>query len=363
MIVLIPAYEPDARLVGLVEALGEAVPELAVVVVDDGSGPAHTPVLDAVRALGATVLTLPDNRGKGYALRVGFRHAQHVRPGEDVVTADCDGQHSVVDVVRVADRLRSGGGAVILGARRFTGHVPMRSRLGNAVSRALVHLATRQRLQDTQTGLRGYPAALLGWLQGVPGDRFEYELGVLLHAARAGHAVDEVEIATIYLDGNASSHFRPVADSVRVYGPLLAFALSSLGAFAVDTLALLVLDALTGSLVAAALGARAVSSAVNFLTNRRLVFAHGREKPVGVAAAQYYALVVVLLAANVGLLAGLTGLGLALLPAKVLTEATLFLVSFQVQRRLVFAQPPSSVAPAAASSTPAAVEDCQPTPR
>ena len=335
MIVLVPAYEPDGRLPALVDALRTAAPETSVVVVDDGSGPAYRPVFDAVRALGCTVLTHPANRGKGAALRTGFRFAVEQRPGEDVVCADSDGQHGVVDVLRVADRVR-GGEPLVLGARRFAGDVPARSRLGNSVTRVLFRLATGHSLQDTQTGLRGYRAALLPWLLSVPGDRFEYEFNVLLQAARRGHPIGEIEIATIYLEGNASSHFRPVVDSARIYAPLLTFLLSSFGAFLVDTAALLTLHALTGALLLSVVGARLLSAGLNFLVNRRLVF--GTARSVRAAAVRYAALVGALLVTNYALLAGLTALGLALLPAKLVTEATLVTVSYLAQRQLVFAR-------------------------
>ncbi|WP_024286593.1 bifunctional glycosyltransferase family 2/GtrA family protein [Cellulomonas sp. KRMCY2] len=343
MIVLIPAYQPDERLVRLVEQVLGTRPDLHVVVVDDGSGPAYRPVVEAVRALGCTVIGHPTNRGKGFALRAGFEHVARVHPGQDVVCADCDGQHSPVDILRVADQVhagRAGSGrtAMVLGARRFTGHVPVRSRFGNAMTRPLVGLATHLRVQDTQTGLRGYPASMLGWLQTVPGDRFEYELTVLLRAQGAGYRIEEVGIETIYLEQNASSHFRPLADSLRVLAPLLRFLLSSLGAFAVDAVALLALHAVTGQLLTSVVGARVISSTVNFLTNRRLVFAGGSDKPVGAAAAQYWSLAVALLAAGYGLLAALTHVGLPLVAAKVVTDATLFAASFQVQRRVVFAR-------------------------
>jgi hypothetical protein len=119
---------------------------------------------------------------------------------------------------------------MVLGVRGFTGAVPLRSRLGNTVTRVLFRAVTGRGVQDTQTGLRAYPAHLLDWLTSVPGDRFEYEMNVLLEAARAGHPMDEVVIATTYLDGNASSHFGWWSDSVRIYRPLVRFAATSLAA-------------------------------------------------------------------------------------------------------------------------------------
>ena len=227
MIVLVPAYEPDQRLVALVHRLHQEAPELKVLVVDDGSGPAYSQVFHAARAAGAVVVHHDVNRGKGRALKTGFRYAAELWPHEDLVCADCDGQHTSEDILRVADKVAESRTAMVLGARQFTGPVPSRSRVGNSITRRLFFLTTGISLSDTQTGLRAYPAEMLDWLCGVDGDRFEYELELLLRARSAGHQIVEVPIATVYLDGNSSSHFRPLQDSVRVYAPMIRFAASS----------------------------------------------------------------------------------------------------------------------------------------
>ena len=332
---LIPAYEPDARLLALVDALRATAPQAHLLVVDDGSGPAFTPVFDAARQRGCVVLTHPVNRGKGAALKTGFRFVTEHAPTEDVVCADSDGQHSPDDVRRVAARLADGAD-LVLGVRGFTGTVPLRSRFGNSATRLLFRLATGSDVRDTQTGLRGYAAGLLPWLLQVPGERFEYELNTLLQGVRRGLPIDQVDIATIYLEGNAGSHFRPVLDSARIYAPLLTFLLSSLAAFTLDTVSLLVLHALVGGLLVPLVGARLLSSSVNFAVNRRLVFAAPGARPLRSAAARYAALAVVLLAANYALLATLTALGLGLLPAKLVTEVLLVAASYAVQSRTVY---------------------------
>jgi len=333
--VLIPAYEPDARLIALLDALRATAPEAHLLVVDDGSGLAFAPVFDAARQRGCVVLTHPVNRGKGAALKTGFRFVAEHAPGEDVVCADSDGQHSPDDVARVAAAVTDGAD-LVLGVRGFTGTVPLRSRFGNAATRLLFRLATGSDVRDTQTGLRGYAAGLLPWLLQVPGERFEYELNTLLQGVRRGRPIEQVDIATIYTDGNAGSHFRPVLDSARIYAPLLTFLLSSLAAFALDTVSLLVLHALVGGLLVPLVGARLLSSAVNFTVNRRLVFAAPGARPLRSAAARYAGLAVVLLAANYALLAALTALGVGLLPAKLLTEALLVTTSYAVQSRTVY---------------------------
>jgi len=333
MIVLIPAYEPDLRLVHLVRSLPEAVAVDTVLVVDDGSGPTYDEVFAQAADAGAVVLRHPRNRGKGYALRAGFAWVADHRPDHPVVCADCDGQHSPADIGRVADHIAPR--TMLLGGRRFTGDVPLRSRLGNAVTRRVFGLATGLSVHDTQTGLRGYPPGLLGWLGSVPGDRFEYEFNLLLEARTAGVEVCEIPIETIYLNRNASSHFRPVQDSVRVLAPLLRFGGSSLASAAVDFAALLALHALTGQLLVSVVAARVLSAGVNFGLNRALVFrdrgAARRSLP------RYVALAGALLTANYLLLALLTSVaGWALAPAKVVVEASLFVASYLAQRRAVF---------------------------
>ncbi|MGB7981365.1 MAG: bifunctional glycosyltransferase family 2/GtrA family protein [Candidatus Nanopelagicales bacterium] len=345
MIILIPAYEPDVRLVSLVTELIRATPRLEVVVVDDGSGPRYATVFDRVAALGAEVLGHPVNCGKGAALKTGLAHVARTRPGAPVVCADSDGQHTMTDILRVAAALAQDPTGIVLGVRGFVGGgVPFRSRVGNDATRLMFRLATGRDLRDTQTGLRGYGGQTLEWVRSIPGNRFEYEMRVLLAARPAGVPIREVPIATVYLEGNRSSHFRPLVDSVRIYGPLLRFTASSLAAFALDLVLVLWLMALSGSLLLAVVGARLTSGSVNFFVNRTLVFGKHTRAGVGPTAVRYAVLALALLAANYTMLLVLTaGAGLPLLAAKLGTELTLFAVSFLVQRKHVFrpVRPPS----------------------
>jgi glycosyltransferase involved in cell wall biosynthesis len=342
MIILIPAYEPDQQLPALIRSIRDAEPWVPILVVDDGSGPQYRDVFDGVRALGCHVISYGRNRGKGFALKTGFGFIADNLPGHDVVCADSDGQHTVVDILRVAETLRQNRAGqrwatMVLGSRSFTGNVPARSRLGNSATRALFTLATGERIPDTQTGLRGYPGAMIPWLRSVRGDRYEYELNLLLEARNGGYSIQSVEIATVYLDHNSGSHFRPFADSVRIYAPLLKFLASSFTAFLLDTVLFLLLTLAIDSLLLAVLGARVVSSAVNFLVNRNVVFEHGRDKPASAAGVRYFSLAALLLAANFGLIWLLEAAGLPALPAKILAEVLLLAASFAAQQRWLFA--------------------------
>lgn len=348
MHLLIPAYEPDHRLVELVRDLSDRHVAAGILVVDDGSGPAFTEIFDAVVALGARVLRHRRNTGKAEALRSGFAWVQRRAPHHDVICADSDGQHRPDDILAVAAHLAAlpDNDTMVLGVRRFVGDVPLRSRVGNRTTSALVAMSGAGRISDTQTGLRGYPAAMLPWLLSVPGERFAWELAVLLAAPRAGLRIEEVEIATVYLDQNASSHFRPVVDSLKVLWPLVKFASSSLLAFAVDVALLMLLVALGLPLLPAVVGARVVSAGLNFLVNRHLVFSADRG-PRRQQLLRYTALAVILVGLSYAGLALFTAVGVALGLAKVVTDLGLWLLSFRLQQSVVFAghRPTAVVAP------------------
>ena len=336
MYVLIPAYQPDARLPRLILELHRADPSSKIVVVDDGSGQKFSDIFEASATAGAHVISYENNRGKGYALREGFTWIRDVAGDspECVVTADADGQHTLNDIFRVG-RTCTDTGKSVLGVREFVGHVPARSRIGNTATSALFWLATGWKLKDTQTGLRAFPVALLPALLEVQGDRYEYELRVLLHLAKFRRPVTQIPIETIYEAGNPTSHFRPLQDSARIWAPLLKFAASSGVATVIDYVLVLVLNALTGALFFPVIAARLVSASVNFAMNRRVFEATG--VPLRRSALRYAALAVAVVAGSYTMLAVLTGIGIPLWIAKIIADTTMYLVSYSAQSRYVFA--------------------------
>ena len=217
--ILIPAYDPDDKLAALVDDLRPAFRHL--VLVDDGSTRGRD-VLDAVRGRVDALLVHGTNRGKGAALRTGLAWIRDNLPGvRTVVTADSDGQHRPDDIRRVAEASLAHPDGLVLGVREFAGKVPFRSQLGNIWTRVLFRLLTGLAVRDTQTGLRGIPRGLLGRMLAIPGDRYEYEIRMLVDARRHPAAPRQVPIETIYLDGNRSSHFRPFRDTVSTQWALL----------------------------------------------------------------------------------------------------------------------------------------------
>lgn len=219
--VLIPAYEPEAQLIGLVKELTEA--GFAVVVVDDGSGPAYQKIFDKVRQ-DACVIAHQNNRGKGAALKTGMAYIKDSMPQiKHFITCDADGQHRVEDVIRVRQQLLAGH-KFVLTMRTMRRDIPLRSQVGNVLSRVVYALLTKRYLSDNQSGLRGFHCSYIKWMLRVQRDNYDYEMNVLYYAAKKGISIHTIPIDAIYIDNNQSSHFQPVKDTVRIYRSLFGLA-------------------------------------------------------------------------------------------------------------------------------------------
>ena len=216
--IVIPAYRPDQMLVELVDQLQSHGFE-HIVVIDDGGGSEFESIFSALQGK-AQLLVHPQNRGKGAALKTGMAYLLEALPEEvGTVTVDADGQHRLPDIVRVAEELMNHPDSLVLGVRSFTqAGVPLRSRLGNLLTRFVFWGLVGKYVRDTQTGLRGIPQAAMSELLTLKPDRYEYELEMLLACRR--RSFRQVTIETVYLDGNRSSHFNPIADSLKIYATL-----------------------------------------------------------------------------------------------------------------------------------------------
>jgi putative flippase GtrA len=333
---IIPAYQPAATLPAMVAALVRDDLFALVVVVDDGSSADRRPLFDAVAALPRVqVVRHAVNLGKGAALKTGLNHAAvHRDDLAGAVTADADGQHAVEDVLAVGRALAETPDKLILGARSFGPEVPWRSRFGNTFTHHTMRFIGGWRITDTQTGLRGIPRAIWPALLRLRTTGYEFELDMLLVCKREGVGVREVPIRTIYLDGNASSHFDPILDSMRIYFVLLRFFAASLTSAVVDNLVFVAVYWPTHSILASQAAARVVSGSVNFLLNKNLVFqSRGSNR---VLALRYVALVVFSGLLTYALIRLLVSAQVPVVPAKILAEVVVFMVNFLLQRDLVF---------------------------
>lgn len=336
MTILIPAYKPDQRLLTLVNQLRRECSD-EIVIVDDGSGPQYAEVFQEALQQRCVVLRHEINQGKGRALKTGFTFIKQSGESSGVVCADCDGQHLPQDVRRIAEAIPAHRTDIILGTRGFTGRVPFRSRFGNSVTRTVFALASGIKIPDTQTGLRGFSIEMLDWLCSIPGERFEYEMNMLLLASQSGFGIHQVKIATLYPRQNHSTHFRTIPDAIRVYLPIVKFSASSLVAGLVDFALLLLIKAWTANLLLAVVTARVISALLNYTANRCLVFSRGREITIKGSLPRYSLLASCVLLLNYLLLHFLNEVALfPLVFAKMLTELLIFLFSFWCQTKFVF---------------------------
>ncbi|MGU7915393.1 bifunctional glycosyltransferase family 2/GtrA family protein [Streptococcus suis] len=332
--VVIPAYQPDEKLIQLLEIMKNRL-NCQVIVVDDGSTGTSKNILEIAKTY-AIVLHHDVNKGKGQALRTAFSFIQDLRKPGVIVTADADGQHAVNDIDRIARATMNLPSRLILGVRQFTKDIPFRSRFGNKLTRVLFRLQTGVNVSDTQTGLRGFHTDLIPFMLDIEGDRYEYEMNMLTQASQR-YKITEVPIQTIYIDDNASSHFRPIKDGLLIYKNLFKFALASFGGFLVDygvyALALLLITSLPTALrlLVANTIARICSATCNFALNKKLVFNIAR------TGAGYFTLALVLFLCDTALLYLFHQiLGLNLYIVKLAVDIFLFLASWFVQKNIIF---------------------------
>ena len=351
-VILIPSLEPDDRLPAYLGQLRERGFE-RMVVVDDGSSEKAQHLFDQMaRMEGVTVLHHDVNHGKGVALKTGYAWIRDNLPEiSGVITADADGQHTVEDCWRLAEALAEGKRALYLGSRDFNlPNVPARSRKGNKITSAVFWALYGQYLPDTQTGLRAFRREELPFMIEVSGERYEYEMNVLIACARASIPMIPLTIETVYENDNAGSHFHPVRDSIRIYrvilGNFVRFMGASIASFLIDQgvfalMEFVVLSRVNWALASiqglSTLVARLVSAPCNFLMNRSFVFRF--KQNTAVTALKYAALAVSLLV--------LSWLGVALLGAlgmpkfldnlsKLIIDTLLYFLSYRVQNKWIF---------------------------
>lgn len=339
-VVIIPALNPDKKLIALVEKLKKM--DLPIVVVNDGSKKACRPVFETLKnKFQCSICDHEKNMGKGVALKTGIDYAAKTYPDcSGYITADADGQHTPEDILKVANALKENPDSLVLGTRDFTDqNVPFKSKWGNRITALVFSLSTRQQCRDTQTGLRGIPRSLTEISLAVSGNRFEYEMNLLLEIARDRIAIVEVPIATIYLNDNQSSHFHALKDSARIYLNILKFSLSSFVSAIIDnslfTLMMgLVFGANSAGILAATVLARLMSGCVNFMINKHWVFQSKNSQSR--VAIQYAVLFFSQMILSWFFVSSLSSLPLHLTVIKIIVDTGLFIISYYIQKNVIF---------------------------
>ena len=322
---VIPSYNPDARLIELLQPLF-ARWNGPIIVVDDGSGPESARLFSLCRDLGATVVAHEQNRGKGEALKTGFAFASSLTPRPvGVVCADDDCRHLPRDVLAVGRALVAEPSSLVLGCRDFSvPEIPPLTHFANLCTGLAVQLFCGVQVSDTQSGLRGLPMDFAVHMCDEEAAGFEFEAAMLAEAERSGIPFSEVGIAYVNDPAAPLSEFRPVVDTVRILAVMVElfakYALSSVGVAAITVSTVI---------------ARIISAGTNFAVNRRKVFG------AGVSArriARYVVLsagIMVASAVAVGWLSPATGVSAVVV--KPLVDFALFFVNYKAQQLWVFA--------------------------
>ncbi len=361
--IVIPVLEPDANLFGYIcELVREGISK--IIVVDDGSGEQFQSRFDEMKKIPECEIVVHDkNLGKGRALKDAITY--YLQQGYDknyqgVITVDGDGQHAVSDVLRISKLMceesqgtipetseetrKKKEHALIMGEREFDQDVPFKSKAGNSITRRIFHLLYGIQLKDTQTGLRGIPNALLEEFSQIDGERYEYEMNMLITCSRQKIAIDSVTIQTIYFEENASSHFNPIKDSYKIYrlllGNFVKYTFSSLSASIIDIglfqlFVLLFKGHVLPYILLATILARVCSSMYNFMVNRKLVFQS--EESLARSAGKYYLLCGIQMLVSASLVTALYWIfPLGETIEKIVVDTLLFFISYRVQKGLVF---------------------------
>jgi glycosyltransferase involved in cell wall biosynthesis len=333
--VIIPAYKPDNILFSLVEELSER--KFHIIVVNDGSGVVYQKLFQSIATLPhTTLLEHACNRGKGEALKTAFNFivCQQQDAIKGVITADADGQHTPEDIEKVACQFTDRPDSLILGCRKMNHQVPFRSRFGNQLTRKVFSVLSGQRVSDTQTGLRGIPATLIPDLLALKSSAYDFELDMLLLAARKKMPIVEIPIRTIYLDDNAGSHFNPIIDSLKIYFVFLRFIGAGLLCGVLDYLGFLFIYSITGNILFSESVARFIFVLLNFSLNKTLVFKS--EAGLFRTLVEYLALVLVNLFLSYSMIQALNSMGVSVAVSKLVALFILSIFNFAVQRTFIF---------------------------
>ncbi|MGD6968100.1 glycosyltransferase [Rossellomorea vietnamensis] len=339
-VLLIPSYNPDEKLKILVDEIIKANYS-KILVINDGSIVEKKEIFDTLSQLDeVTVISHTVNQGKGRALKTGFDYIRNHFHNHATVTVDADGQHAVEDIGKVALELQQNPESLILGVRDFSGEdIPARSRFGNNLTKVVVKFTLGITITDTQTGLRGIPFGMLDNLLSVKGERYEYEMNMILECKNQETSIKEVSIETIYIEENESSHFNPIVDSIKIYSVFLKFISSSLLSFGVDILLFTLFSILFKEIypvefiLIATVAARILSSLFNYFVNKKIVFRSDSRN----TAIRYYALSIIQMLTSAFLVFAVYQLiGDGEVAIKIVLDSILFLISYVIQREWVF---------------------------
>jgi glycosyltransferase involved in cell wall biosynthesis len=210
--IIIPVYNAENHIVDVIADVLRHADSL--IVVNDGSTDGTLEKLKKAEKI--ELVSYPTNRGKGYALRQGFRRALEL-DFTHAVTLDADGQHLAGDIPDLVQKATENPDALIVGSRSFDDpNMPKGNRFANRFSNFWFAVQTLRRLPDTQTGYRVYPLQKMGQIR-LFTNRYEAELELLVRCAWRGMKLIPQPVNVFYPPIHERlSHFRGGRDFFRI---------------------------------------------------------------------------------------------------------------------------------------------------
>ncbi|CAA6819759.1 MAG: Unknown protein [uncultured Sulfurovum sp.] len=334
----IPAYNPDENLLTIVKSI-LAQSDNMIFIIDDGSNPKSEPIFRALEqdfdSENIVFIRHAVNLGKGAALKTIFNHILTSYPSiEGVVTLDSDGQHSIQDCLRVLKELEENENAFILGHRTFSKDIPLKSYVGNHISKFIYKILLGKNFKDTQTGLRGLSKSFMKECLTIKSNRFEFETEQLAISVQKNLNIIEIPIETIYIEDNKASSFRPLVDSFKIYFVLFRYGLSSIITAIVDFIVFMISLSLGSNVLVANILARTVSIGVQFTLLDKYVF-HTKTKILNFVFFATYVYIMGVISAMTQI-STVAYFDISVISAKILIEGLLFFVNFAVLRLYIF---------------------------
>lgn len=334
--ILVPSYKPDPEIMDVfIKKLKKTFKN--IIIVNDGSGEEYDDFFDKYKS-DTYLLKHVVNQGKGRAIKTALNFLLNEHPDfKVVVTADSDGQHSVEDIKKCAEKAIKNPENLILGVRDFNqADVPKKSKFGNKITRNVFKIFIGLNISDTQTGLRAFSNKIAKTFLNTKGERYEYETNMLIDSKDLGIKIKEVIIKTIYIDGNIMSHFNPIKDSISIYKLFVKYIVSALSSFLIDIILFSIIIGLFNNIeiLIATIIARVISSIYNYTINKKAIFKKSNKSSIY----KYFILVIIQMFIS-GLSVSYISSLLINIPSvliKIIIDAIIFLINFIVQREWVF---------------------------
>lgn len=339
IIIVVPSYNPNEEIMS--SFINELKKEFEnIVIINDGSDAKYKKYFASLETKNIKVINHYVNLGKGRAIKTSFNYIGNNYPlFKGIITADCDGQHTVNDIKKCAKQILKTPNKLILGVRNFNqSDVPFKSKFGNKITRTIFKLFIGINISDTQTGLRGFSKSLVEKFISTKGERYEYETNMLIDCKIYDIEIEEVEIETVYINNNKTSHFNPITDSIIIYKLFIKYILSAVSSFILDILLFtlfvnLIMNSVNYYILLSTIMARIISSLYNYLVNRKLIFKKANKESL----IKYILLVIIqMFVSGYSVMYLNSILPISYLIIKIIVDTIIFFVNFIIQRNWIF---------------------------